>query len=72
MAIPSDEMDIDPEVKADKKKEKKKKKKKEKKLEEPMTLELGSILDALQVFNRNLINFSNSICRNRKLKQIQD
>ncbi|XP_003382852.1 PREDICTED: selenocysteine insertion sequence-binding protein 2-like [Amphimedon queenslandica] len=43
VVIPSDNMDIDPEEK-----KKKKKKKKEKKLEEPMTLELGSILDALQ------------------------
>lgn len=66
MVIPTDDMDTDIEEK-----KKKKKKKKEKKLEEPMTLELGSILDALQVFNSNLISFLNFPYRNRKLKQMQ-
>ena len=42
-------MDIEPDEKSETKKAKKKKKKTEKKLDTPLTLELGSILDALQV-----------------------
>ena len=42
-------MDIEADEKSETKKAKKKKKKTEKKLDTPLTLELGSILDALQV-----------------------